>query len=134
MATLTRGLAPRKAAASPASSRACVAGRFRPAAPLHGPCRRRRSTARRPPPPALVGVGEAASTAATTSAAAATTALTASLSPSTRDAAISVGFVAAAVALAMVSAGVAYLSYLSWRDGRAEEAAAEAEAAAEQRR
>ena len=73
------------------------------------------------------------SAAADAAAAAVATTTTTSL-PLPPDAVISVGFVAAAVALSLVTGGVAYLSFLTWQDGRAEAAAAEAEAAAERRR
>ncbi len=93
-------------------------------AAAHTPARSRRS----PTPPAALDEAAAAAASAASSATPSS-----SLSLPVDDTIISVGFVAAVIALAMVTAGVAYLSFGTWRDGRAEEEAAAAAAAAEAR-
>jgi hypothetical protein len=72
-----------------------------------------------------------AATAASTTAADAATQTILTQAPGTI---VGVGFVAAVVALTLVTGGVSYLTFLSWRDARDEKAAAEADAAAERRR
>ena len=137
MATLMRGLAPQHVAgpyssAPAAGSRAGVGAVVPPARLAIGRRRAPRPTA--PTSPIVAQAGEAGVSAAADAAAAAVATTTTTSLPLPPDAVISVGFVAAAVALSLVTGGVAYLSFLTWQDGRAEAAAAEAEAAAERRR
>ena len=121
MAPLTLSPTSQRPALSAIRAAAGVAGpAWRPAPSL---ARAAHTSRRSPTRPSAVD--EAAASASATST---------SLKLPGDDAVIGIGFVVAAVALAMVTAGVAYLSFATWRDGRAEEEAAKAAEEAERRR